>query len=334
MGPHGAVLLVALCPLAPAQPGEPTDPERLARLSVELLHSGRVVDAHATLVEALRIEKANHRRPVLRSAILSSIGAVSRRLGKGEQVERSFQQAISILERAHGADAPGLPPVLNNLGLLYNEFGQHRRAERVFRRALAILWQDPHPVAEDLPLALNGPALALLPSGDKAASEDLLRQSVAAWDGGPSSPFSLSAAAGCQMNLAILIARKGRPVEALPLARASAERTERLSGRDHPDFAVALLNYFEVLARAEQGSEARAALNEAMDIAGRTLASQPAVMARFSERQADLLRRAGDKEGAKAAARRARQWWDRAASATPGRHTVDFEDLQRERARR
>lgn len=98
-----------------------------------------------------------------RADILTDRGVLLRGLGRPDDAERCYRQALQL--------DPGFGPALGNLGNLVLDRGEAAAAETLFTRALATL--------PDQPWLLRGKALALLAREDAAGAEPLLRRALA-----------------------------------------------------------------------------------------------------------------------------------------------------------
>jgi hypothetical protein len=100
-------------------------------------------DHDAALIEAQKLEAAvkarlgtTHRDYGV--ALLSLANAYTA-LGRHEEAQVRYEQALKILEKARSPNHPEVASALRNLGINSGNQGQHAKAEEYYRRAMAIL---------------------------------------------------------------------------------------------------------------------------------------------------------------------------------------------------
>lgn len=65
---------------------------------------------------------------------LSDLGMIYSKQKRFEAAEENFKRALSILEKAHGADAPELGAVLQNYANMLRDAGRAADAEKIDAR--------------------------------------------------------------------------------------------------------------------------------------------------------------------------------------------------------
>jgi tetratricopeptide (TPR) repeat protein len=71
---------------------------------------------------------------------MTSLGSSKLPLGKTDEAERLFQEAIAVLEKVGGPENPELAVVLFNLATLYESQGMNAEADSYYKRSTA-LWE-------------------------------------------------------------------------------------------------------------------------------------------------------------------------------------------------
>ena len=158
--------------------------------------------------EALRIHRKalgrNHPE-VARDA--SSLAALLERQGKRREAKELYEQARSILERAHSEETLDLAAVLNNLAALQAP-NKRSPSERLYERALAIKRRHLGAYHMDVATTLNNLAVFLKARRRYDEAEPLYRQALATFEAklGPRHPHLLT----CLGNYAELLEKMGR----------------------------------------------------------------------------------------------------------------------------
>jgi tetratricopeptide (TPR) repeat protein len=96
-------------------------------------------EAESYFIKALEAARDLNPRDPYIARVLNNLGALHYVTGKNGKAKKDFQQAIDVLERAHGPDSPALAPLLNNLGGVYLAEKKWDNAARLFDRALSLL---------------------------------------------------------------------------------------------------------------------------------------------------------------------------------------------------
>jgi len=114
---------------------------------------------------------------------LTSMGIVSRELGRHEAAETLLLRSLEILKKVYGEDDQRVANALHELGVLYSVQGRRREAEPLFERALATLKAtlgEGHPAVAETQLAL---AELRRDQGRPAEAEAFYRQALAVLEG-------------------------------------------------------------------------------------------------------------------------------------------------------
>ncbi len=103
--------------------------------NAESLTAREILDRGA---ERVQTDPEMNQRPLVKAAILDSIGDVYRQLGLFKPAEPMLVQALDIRRQALPADHPDLATSCHNLGMYYHERGNFPKAEPLYREALRI----------------------------------------------------------------------------------------------------------------------------------------------------------------------------------------------------
>ncbi len=165
-----------------------------------------------------------------------------------------LRRSRALFEQSVGADSLEAGKAATNLAYLYRENGDLTRAEAEQRRAIEIM--EKH-LGADHPTMVAGwnnlfTILAMLDRADEG--EPYLRRAIEIGQRAfPSGAPMLQIRA----NVATLEAKRGHYAEAARILEEVIAGQERVLGGDHPQLAISLTHYSEVLKKLHQNGEAR-----------------------------------------------------------------------------
>jgi len=135
------------------------------RRVVRLLDAGRYAEAAALAEQAVAeaLEKNPNHRNTAKS--LNNLGEVYRNLGRFDEAEPLYHQALAIDEQTIGPEHPDTAIDLNNLATLYYNQGRYDEAEPLYRRALAIYEKVRGPGHPETAANLNNLAVLFFKQG-------------------------------------------------------------------------------------------------------------------------------------------------------------------------
>jgi eukaryotic-like serine/threonine-protein kinase len=234
-------------------------------------------------------------------------------LGKREEAEADYRQAISIMEKLV-AESPGedqrkdLAHGYSDLGLLLQRIGKRREAEAVLRQKLTVFEE----LAHDFPgkpeyllsqaSALNALGLHFIELSKFEEGEKALRRSIALYKNIAKSFPKLATdweEAGPLLNLSVMFYSQGKFQEAQEPIRQAVETQEKLSSQYPASPAVRdRLSHFlsqQGILFAQQGKhhEAEAAFRRALGIRER-LAEQFPKLPEYQQRVSETLMSLGN----------------------------------------
>jgi tetratricopeptide (TPR) repeat protein len=225
--------------------------------------SGRDV----TVLEALghateKIGASFAEQPAVEAKVRYTIGNTYLRLGRYDEAERLFREAVGAWERARGPDHPDLAGPLTSLALVKHERGDFDQAEAMYRRALAMKRKahgDDHP---DVVGIQSNLALLLQEKGDLDAAEPLFRRILAS-DRRTQGPEHLHVGIDLN-NLGRLLTLRGKLDESERLLR---EAVVIFRKHGHPGLAICLGNLGQVFLERDDPEGAEPILAEALKLA-------------------------------------------------------------------
>ncbi len=165
--------------------------------------------------------------------------------------EKTLTEAVRILEKAKGPNAPDLAAALNGLGTFYGRKGDAARAEPLLNRALAIRVKVLGPEDPSVAATLNNLAIVASRRGDFKRAESLFRRGLAIREkvlppDHPDVAVNLEA-------LAVLYDSMDQPRVGVVLHRRALAIWEKVLGPSHPRLGLLLSN----LANTENALGAR-----------------------------------------------------------------------------
>lgn len=194
---------------------------------------GQYQEAKGVLENALKETKSKHRH----AATLDQLGQLETALGRFEDAENYYKEALAEKEKALGKKHRDVAETLNNLADLYYLSGKSEHCEALYRRALAINERDQ--LNYEVCRSLNG--LALLEndkeeSAGRIEAEKFLQRAIHIHQKAErrDQPYY----ATVLTNLGILYTNEGRYAEAEPLFDMAKKVQDKVLRADHPDAAL------------------------------------------------------------------------------------------------
>lgn len=200
-------------------------------------------------------------QPVLRAAMLRTMGDVYRNLGLYDRARPLLERALALQRQAAPDDGEALAGALISLAALIERTGDHDRADELYRQALDHLGADAETAVRVR--ALIGRATNLYYAGDYDAAEPLLTEALAR---APASAAASRETARALNMLAGLHDERGDLAGAEALGRRAVELWRGALGDDHPELAMGLNNLAVLLTQRGETGEAQVLFREALAI--------------------------------------------------------------------
>ncbi len=177
---------------------------------------------------------------------------------------RLAQRALTILERALGAEHPDVAQSLTNLANAHWRAGRYAEAESVYARSLTIYEHALGPDHPEVGKSLNNLAGAYLKEGRYAEAASLFARSLTIWEKARGPEHHNVAIA--LNNLAGVYVHEGRYSEAEPLYARALAIQEKVLGPGDPAVAMSLCNLGNLAARQERFADAEQPYRRALAI--------------------------------------------------------------------
>ena len=231
-------------------------------------------------------------------------------LGAYELARPLFERAVTLRERAFGADHPHTADALNDLAVALQYCGDLGSARPLYERALAInekvLGAD-HPHTAD---ALNNLAMTLEYCGDLGSARPLYERALAINEKalGAEHPHT----ANILNSLGCLLRKQSDLQAARQMHERSLAIQEKILGAEHPDTATALNTLAIVLLAQKLANEARPLFERGLSIREKKLGSEHPETAFSLNDLAACLQSQGDLAAARPLYQRAVAIWQKA----------------------
>lgn len=198
-------------------------------------------------------------------------------LGRLEEAEPLYRQAVLLDEKAFGLEHPGVGASLNLLGTLLQKEGRYAEAEPAYQRALKIREKTLGPEHMDTAASLNNLAEIYYRQRKYAEAEPLYQRAIAVYEKavGPNH----SDTAQSLNNLAGLYDAQGKYAEAEPLYQRALAIREKSLGPDHTDVAQTLNNLAVLYHRQGRYAEAESLYKRSLNIREKILGPNHADLA-------------------------------------------------------
>jgi tetratricopeptide (TPR) repeat protein len=215
---------------------------------------------------------------------LCSLATMLKFQGEYEEVESLYRRALALAEKGCSPQAPILLDCLYGLALVLVDLARHGEAAALYHRAAA-MFDVPGVDVHDRADALRALAGALAIEGKHAEAEEAFRRSIAIYESEQARQLGQHHGSGIKesqlwlpMNLSFalrdlagLLARQFRFVEAESLNRRALAIREESFGANHPDVGQSLQNLAVDLLNLCRYAEAEPLLRRALKLYERAL---------------------------------------------------------------
>ena len=199
-------------------------------MGIATYDQGQYQEALGVLEAALKETGSKHRH----AATLDQLGQLHTALGRFEDAERYYKEALDEKERSLGKKHRDVAETLNNLADLYYLNGNPEHCESLYRRALEINKRDQLNI--QVCRSLNGLALLENDAEDKIEAEKFLQRAIKIHQ--KAERRDMPYYATVLTNLGILYTNGGRYDEAEPLFEKAKFVQEQSLRPGHPDIAL------------------------------------------------------------------------------------------------
>jgi len=207
------------------------------------------IDGAAASIEAGALAD----RPVVRGAVLRTVGQTYRSLGKPDAAQAALEDAVAALE---GAGEPReLAPALTSLAGMHLDRNEFTTAEPIYRRALEVFERSAE-LAGQIPMVMDGLGLAVRGQGRTEEALEIFERALPLHIEHHGDP-SLEAAK-CRNNIGFARFYMGEYEAAAAAFEAAMADQVTLVGESHPDVLMSLSNLgvtYNQLGRAEDALE-------------------------------------------------------------------------------
>ncbi len=182
--------------------------------------------------------------PLLRSMLLSNIGAVLNRQEHFEESEKMFRQGIELREKAGATDDPEFASMLSNLANSLSEQHEYDEARRNYDRAIRVWTHTLGPDHPQIGIPLNNLGNSLADQGKYDEAAGYYERAIAQWERslGPDSALL----AYPENGIGGVLESQGRLDDAWPHLERAYELTKKALGPEHPDVGMALGNLGQI----------------------------------------------------------------------------------------
>ncbi len=231
---------------------------------------GPTTDARELLDRAAeRIENELDRQPLVRAALMDSLGSIYQSLGVYEPARRLLESALEVRRAELEPEHPHLAQTRHHLGAVLREQGEYEAAELLLRDALTVRLGFTGERRIDLADNYSDLGAVHFERGEYADAEQRFGEAVDLYREllGPES----HEVAGALQNLAASVHKGGDLDRAAQLYRQGLDLSRRMLGDRHPTVASNLANLATLLHVQGKDEEAERLFLEALEIRRETL---------------------------------------------------------------
>jgi CHAT domain-containing protein/Tfp pilus assembly protein PilF len=271
---EAALFMVGI--IAPAN-AQLADPNTILKRFGEFYEAG---DYSAALVEAQKLEAVVKARFGVNGAnygiALNTLAVVHETQGNYQEAEGLYKRALTIKEKALGANDPSVAQTLNNLANVCYKQGRYQEAEELYKRALSMREKALGTSHPDVAETLNNLGNLYEEQGKHQGAEGLHKRALAIREKALGATHPL--VANSLMNLAIVYEVQYQYQEAEGLYKRALSIQEKALGATHPLVARTLTNLANAFRSQGKHQEAERLYKRALSIREKALgASHPDV---------------------------------------------------------
>ncbi|ORY58756.1 P-loop containing nucleoside triphosphate hydrolase protein [Pseudomassariella vexata] len=223
--------------------------------------------------------------------LLRNVGESKNILGKYEEAEKMYRQALELQEKVLGREHPDTIGSMNNLAIVLGSQGKYEEAEQRHRQTLELCEKVLGREHPDTLGSMNNLALVLGSQGKYEEAEQRHRQTLELYEKvlGREHPDTLRS----MNNLAFVLGSQGKYEEAEQRHRQTLELYEKVLGREHPDTLRSMNNLALVLGSQGKYEEAEQRHRQTLELREKVLGCEHPDTLRSINNLAIVLRSQG-----------------------------------------
>ena len=258
---------------------------------------------------------------------LNHLGEMRLDQGQIPQADRSFHEALKILESNKDANRIAIAAVLNNVAAVQHMTGNLSRAAAVMRKAIRIFEIDPSATAEDIGTALSNLATLLQEMERLPEAMTMAQRAVSILERCNSDHFAVSL-----VTLARLHLDEGDSARAEATLQRALRSIEKLSKEDSPTQALIFGHLGVLYGRTGRHRDAESYFQRAIEINRRLLGLEHPRLLDSMDAYANLLRATKRKGEAKKLEMHVREQREKYRRQNPAAASVvDVSSIMRQR---
>jgi tetratricopeptide (TPR) repeat protein len=290
-----------------------------------LTRAGEYREAIAAFEQAIRIASQPGAPPEYLPYALNGQGLAYGELAQLDRADALYRRALALIEQSRGRTNAAYASVLANLAGSLTARGQLAKAEKLLRESIGLHLAAVPPDPVNLALARNALGKILMERSALEEAEAVLEDAMRALEGIPQAKVQLGMAVN---NWGALLSHRGRYAEAAVALERSLALIEPDLGPRNPWLVHTLTNLGTAYTLNGDYERARVHLERARSIAEERLAPENPIYGVVLNRYAALLRKTGQKSGAKKLEAKARSILEGSARRNGSATSVDISALR------
>jgi tetratricopeptide (TPR) repeat protein len=230
--------------------GQNENVQQLISLGDTAFNRGQYESADRYFRSALDAAESQHAPPTQMALVLANVAQILTIQGQYTDAEQMFERAVPIVRGLKDSDPSFLEVFLTNMGSLYRILGKYDKAEAALTEVQEVAARNPDSATARMPLILSDLAALYVSTNRPKLAEATLKKAL------DLTPSGNTAIVRISLDLAGLYMRQQKFSEAQRYCRQALEATQRLSGPNHPDAAMALFALGRLHAQQKRPHEA------------------------------------------------------------------------------
>lgn len=264
-------------------------PAQLLEESVQAYHQADYNKALADVERVAQIAKETQNTPLFVVA-LNNVAALQS-ITNANQALQTYQQALDLTQKMHGANSLAVATIVNNMGSAYKSLGNHEQAIAYYQQALSMRESLKGNQWIENAESLNNLGSMYKLTNQFAKAESVYQQALSIQrtvlgETHPEIAVSLN-------NLATLYHQQQKTAQASAMYQQAIDMMQRIGNADNVDTAKVMFNYAVLLKSQQQWSEAESVLLKAGPIFDRKLGKKDSMSIKTLEQLADIQLKTG-----------------------------------------